>query len=180
MAEPQAKYSSSLGPYHSKTESTQLTNVWEPAACWALCWVFRDNGAALTELTVYIQDQLRFQGLWIFLHIALLQLVRDCYKEKQIIYFYLCRKYREEEAAFTNCFSGKVFISENFIFWTIIHENFSICHVHYRNVYVLLLWEVQKKFIINNIYFCGLFMLTPIGRLCERYSKFGHVLHTWI
>lgn len=33
-------------------------------------------------------------------------------------------------------------ISEHFIFWTVIHENFSICHVYYRNVYVLLLWEV--------------------------------------
>lgn len=36
----------------------QSTNAWEPAACRAVCWMCRDHRPALTELTVYIQDQL--------------------------------------------------------------------------------------------------------------------------
>lgn len=54
-AEAQAKYSDHLGPYTQRhSETIQLTDVWEPPAYQAVCWVFVDYGAALTELTAYI------------------------------------------------------------------------------------------------------------------------------
>lgn len=57
-AEPQAKYSGDFGPHHSSTpESSQQTSgsLLHPGV-YATC--FRDSGPGLTELTVYIQDQL--------------------------------------------------------------------------------------------------------------------------